>query len=140
MSDALRPKVGIGVLVLKDGKVLLGKRKGSHGDGQYASPGGHLEYGETFEACAARELLEETGLKVKHIRFQCAANILSYAPKHYVHIGMTADWESGEATVLEPEKCDSWGWYDIDALPSPIFEATMIGIESIKTGKTYFSL
>jgi 8-oxo-dGTP diphosphatase len=42
------PKVGIGVVVVKEGKILLGKRKGSHGNGEYAGPGGHLEYLESF--------------------------------------------------------------------------------------------
>ncbi len=42
-----RPKVGLGVLIFKDGKVLLGKRKGAHGEGTWCPPGGHLEFGET---------------------------------------------------------------------------------------------
>ncbi len=51
-----RPRVGIGVMVMKDGKVLLGKRKGSHGAGEYAWPGGHMEYMESFEDVAKREV------------------------------------------------------------------------------------
>jgi ADP-ribose pyrophosphatase YjhB (NUDIX family) len=43
-DDDLRPKVGVGVMVLKNGKVLIGKRKGAHGAGEWAWPGGHLEY------------------------------------------------------------------------------------------------
>jgi 8-oxo-dGTP diphosphatase len=57
-----RPKVGIGVAVVKKNFILLGKRKGSHGSGDWAFPGGHLEFGETPHECAYRELLEETGL------------------------------------------------------------------------------
>ncbi|MCA9327773.1 NUDIX domain-containing protein, partial [Candidatus Saccharibacteria bacterium] len=48
MSDS-RPQVGIGVFIIKDGQILLGRRKGSHGKGEYALPGGHLENGESFE-------------------------------------------------------------------------------------------
>jgi 8-oxo-dGTP diphosphatase len=83
-----RPKVGIGVMVLKDGKVLLGKRKGSHGIGEYSIPGGHLEHMESFEECAKRETLEETGIEVRNVRFVYLGNIKEYAPKHYVQIGM----------------------------------------------------
>ncbi|WP_134596929.1 NUDIX domain-containing protein, partial [Pseudomonas aeruginosa] len=39
------PQVGVGVLILRDGKVLLGRRKGSHGAGCWSAPGGHLELG-----------------------------------------------------------------------------------------------
>ena len=62
-----RPRVGVGVFVNKDGKILVGKRKGSHGAGTWALPGGHLEPGESFEACCKREVLEETGLTIKNI-------------------------------------------------------------------------
>jgi 8-oxo-dGTP diphosphatase len=86
-----KPKVGVGVMILKDGKVLLGKRKGSHGEGEYAFPGGHLEYMESFEDCARREVNEECGIEIKNIRFQFLANITKYAPKHYAHIGLLVD-------------------------------------------------
>ncbi len=44
-------------------------RKGSNGAGEYALPGGHLEVGEGWQACALREVLEETGLELPHARF-----------------------------------------------------------------------
>lgn len=135
-----RPKVGIGVMILKDGKVLLGKRKGSHGEGEHAFPGGHLEYMESFEECAKRETEEECGVETENVRFQFLANVTAYAPKHYVHVGLIADWKSGEPKILEPEKAESWAWYDINHLPKPLFEMTRLGIESHKTGKTYWDI
>ena len=78
-----RPKVGVGILIFKDGKILLHKRKGSHGAGEYAFPGGHLEYMESFEDCAKREIAEECGVEVVNIRFNYVANVAKYAPKHY---------------------------------------------------------
>ncbi len=133
-----RPKVGIGIMIVKNGKVLLGKRKGSHGEGEYASPGGHLEYMESFENCAKREIAEECGVNIKNIRFQFLLNLKKYAPKHYVHIGLIADWESGEPKTLEPDKSEPWKWYDIEKLPEPIFEACAFAVESYKTEKIYF--
>ncbi|MCR4323262.1 MAG: NUDIX domain-containing protein [Candidatus Azambacteria bacterium] len=137
MEEQNKPKVGIGIMILKDGKVLLGKRKGSHGEGEYSFPGGHLEYMESFEDCARREIAEECGIEVENIRFQLLANVLKYAPKHYVHIGMIADYVSGEPKVLEPEKCESWDWYSMDNLPQPLFEMCQQGIGCYKTGENY---
>ena len=59
------PKVGVGVLVVRDDQVLLCKRCGRHMNGLYAAPGGHLEYGESFVECASREVKEETGYDVQ---------------------------------------------------------------------------
>ena len=60
-----RPKVGVGVIVTKNSRVLLGKRKGAHGEATWCFPGGHLEFREKLEDCAKRETLEETGVKIK---------------------------------------------------------------------------
>ncbi len=136
-EEVSRPKVGVGVWIFKDGKLLLGKRKGSHGEGLYSSPGGHLEFGETLEECAARETKEETGMEIENIRLLCVSNILAWEGKHYVDIGMVADWKSGEPEVLEPQKCEGWDWYDIDNLPEPQFESVQHYKESLKTGKIY---
>lgn len=133
-----KPKVGVGVMILKDGKVLLGRRKGSHGSGEYAFTGGHLEYMESFEECAKRETREEAGIEIKNVRFNCISNITSHKPKHYVHIGVVADWESGEPKVMEPDKREDWGWYDLDNLPSPLFDFCVFEIEAYKTGEKYF--
>jgi len=124
-------------MIMKDGKVLLGKRKGSHGEGEYSFPGGHLEYMESFGECARRETREECGIEIDNIRFQFLSNVIKYAPKHYVHIGLTADYKNGEPKVLEPEKCESWDWYAIDDLPQPIFEMCQQGIDCYKTGENY---
>ena len=135
-----KPKVGIGIMIIKDRKVLLGKRRGSHGEGEYAFPGGHLEYMESFEDCAKRETKEECGIEITNIRFQFLSNVTKYAPKHYVHIGLIADWKSGEPKVLEPEKCESWDWHGIDKLPEPLFEMCRQGIHCYKLGENYLDI
>jgi 8-oxo-dGTP diphosphatase len=133
-----RPKVGVGVLVFKDGKILLGKRRWKHGDGEYAFPGGHVEYMQSFEDCARAETLEEAGVKIKNIRFSCVANSNFYPPRHEVYIGMIADWESGEPRSLDDERIVGWDWYDLDNLPSPLFKFCDLSIDSYKTGKFYY--
>ncbi len=136
-----RPKVGIGLLLVKDGKILLAKRKGSLGKDEYGGPGGKMELLETFEETVLRELAEEAGdeIKIKNIRFLCLTNMRRYAPEHYVDIGMVAEWMSGEPRQMEPEKLGPWNWYDIDNLPQPLFCAEPNYIEAYKTGKTYFA-
>jgi 8-oxo-dGTP diphosphatase len=101
-------------MVLKNGKVLIGKRKGAHGAGEWAWPGGHLEYMESFEDCARREVMEETGIEIHNIRFLRLMNLKEYAPKHYVDIGLVAEWLSGEPKVTEPDNVEGW-----DAAPLP---------------------
>lgn len=132
-----QPRVGVGVMILKDGRVLLGKRKGSHGAGEYAFPGGHLEYMESFEDCARRETREECGVEIDNIRFQFVANLTQYKPKHYAHIGLIADWKSGDAKVLEPDKCEGWQWHDLNSLPE-MFGPCKLAFEAYKSGKNYF--
>lgn len=121
MRDKSTVKVGIGVMILKNGKVLLGKRKGSHGEGEYAFPGGHFEFGESFEECAKRETLEETGMKIKNVRFLLLSNIKTWSKKHYVHIGLIADWERGLPEIKEQNKTEGWEWYGLNNLPEPLF-------------------
>ncbi|KAF7122589.1 hypothetical protein CNMCM5793_000614 [Aspergillus hiratsukae] len=110
----MNPRVGVGVVVLnKEGKIILGKRKGSHGAGTWAFPGGHLEFGESFEACAVREVLEETGLSVHDVRFLTVTNdVMEAEGKHYitVYVGAIVKEDNAQPQILEPEKCDEWRW------------------------------
>ncbi|KKQ79681.1 MAG: Nudix hydrolase 1, partial [Parcubacteria group bacterium GW2011_GWC2_38_7] len=57
-------KVGLGVIIIRDNKVLLGLRQGSHGAGEWAYPGGKVEFGETIFEAAIRETKEEAGIDI----------------------------------------------------------------------------
>ncbi|KAK8167780.1 7,8-dihydro-8-oxoguanine triphosphatase NUDT15 [Phyllosticta citrichinensis] len=118
------PRVGVGVFILnKSGAFIAGLRKGNHGSGTWALPGGHLEFGESLEECAAREVLEETGLTIdrEHIRFLTATNsVWKDEGLHYVTVFMTAILkdEGVEPQIMEPEKCEAWQWVEYEELIS----------------------
>jgi 8-oxo-dGTP diphosphatase len=117
-----RPQVGVGAIIQKDGKVLLGKRRGSHGAGSWSFPGGHLEFGESVEDCLRREVLEEVGITVKNIRMGPFTNdVFANEQRHYVTLFALADYDSGHVAVREPEKCETWQWFPWDRLPKPLF-------------------
>lgn len=117
------PRVGVGVFIWKDGKFLMGKRLGSHGADTWSIPGGHLEFGESWEQTATREALEETGLAVTNIRFLAITNdIFEKENKHYITIWVECDWLRGEPTITEPDKWIDQQWRDFKSLPSPLFE------------------
>src|SRR3990167_8799831 len=104
-----QPGVGVGVCVRKDGKVLMGKRKGGLMPGTWALPGGRLDMNEELEACAVREIREETGIEIKNTRFITFTNdIAKEAGMHYLTLFYEAGWKSGEPEVLEPNKCEEW--------------------------------
>ncbi|MED6138732.1 Nudix (Nucleoside diphosphate linked moiety X)-type motif 1 [Stylosanthes scabra] len=122
------PRVAVVVFILKGKSVLLGRRRSSVGDSTFALPGGHLEFGESFEDCAAREVREETGLEVGKLELLTVTNnVFLEEPKkyHYVTIFMRAVLGANEAEQvpqnLEPEKCDGWEWYQWSHLPNPLF-------------------
>lgn len=115
-------RVGVGVLIVRDGRVLLGRRLGSHGAGTWAPPGGHLEFGETVEDCARREAAEETGLALGDVaRGPYTVDAFPAEGRHYVTLFVVAACEAGEPRALEPAKCAAWSWHDWRALPSPLF-------------------
>ena len=117
-----RPHVGIAVMVVKDNRVLLGKRKNAHGSGTWAFPGGHLEFNESIETCAKREVLEETGIQIKNLRYGPYTNdIFTDEDKHYVTLFVTADYDSGTPMVKEPHKCEKWGWFQWPPNVKPCF-------------------
>ncbi|GAU34379.1 hypothetical protein TSUD_217190 [Trifolium subterraneum] len=123
------PRVAVVVFLLKDRSILLGRRRSSVGDATFALPGGNLEFGESFEECAAREVKEETGLDLGQNKIEYLTvtnNVFLEQPKkcHYVTIFMRVVLDAQEKQIvqnLEPEKCDGWDWFDLENLPQPLF-------------------
>ena len=117
------PKIGVGVLIFNGENVLLGKRKSSHGIDTWSAPGGHLEFQESFEDCAIREVKEETDLTIENPEFLAVTNdIFEDEDKHYVTIFMVAHYpEDQPVKNMEPDKTASWEWIDVKKLPSKLF-------------------
>lgn len=138
MNDKKVPQTVIGVLVFKNGKVLLGKRKRGDGAGEYAGPGGRLKFGETLEKCAERKVLEETSMKVKNVKIVALTNALHWKDAHYIDIEAVAEWESGELQVMDGTMVDGWAWYDTNNLPEPLIIGDKNGLEALENGKFYF--
>lgn len=121
-KSKLLPKVGIGVLIFNDNKVLLGQRINSHGGNTWCPPGGHLDFAESWEDCARRETSEEAGIEISQPKFLGAFNDLFIENnKHYVTLMMGAKYLSGKVQVKEPDKCASWQWFSYQELPKPLF-------------------
>lgn len=123
-DDAPRmPAVGVGVIVEREGRVLLARRKNDPGKGTWAPPGGHLDFGEEPEACAAREVEEETGLRIGRPRFRALTNdVFPENGAHYVSLWMDASFAAGEAWEKSKREMEGLGWFAWEDLPEPLFE------------------
>ena len=117
-----KPQIGTGIIITRNNQVLLIKRKGPHGAGTWSTPGGHLEFGETPEQCAAREAREEVGMEVVEARFRALTNdVFEDEGRHYITIWMDCKTSSQEPFIAAEEEVAELGWFAWDALPSPLF-------------------
>lgn len=130
--------VGVNIFIVRDGKLLLGKRKNAYGAGTWGLPGGHLEFGESVKKAAARELEEETGLRADNFAFVNVINDL-HNDQHYLQIGFLAEGvENTEPILKEPDRTEEWKWFDLDNLPKEIFSSHVKQIQAFRE-KSYFS-
>jgi 8-oxo-dGTP diphosphatase len=138
--------VGFGVAVIRDGKVLLGRRhddpekasSAMHGEGTWTMPGGKLDFGESFEEGAARELAEETGLAADVSAFELVSLANNRLPDaHFVTVGLKCQSSSGEPQVMEPDEITEWRWFPLGALPSPVFPPSQQILDALADGKLY---
>ncbi len=113
----------------------MGRRTSSlaHGRFSYGWTGGHLEFGETPVEAARREAREEAGIELGELRLLCINNIIRY-DRHYLDIEFVGRIVAGEPRVLLPDEMDSWTWYDLDQVPSPMFEPARLALEAYRTG------
>jgi len=131
-------RVGVAVLVRRGDAFLIGRRKGSHGAGTWSVPGGHLELGETVEACAQRELKEECGIcvPIRRVKLMPTTPPLTVFPQKdggasYITVYTLVDVRPmQEAELREPNKCSAWVWADT-LWPEPLFEPLRAFTENV---------
>ena len=119
---AVEAQNGVGAVVVRGGRVLLGRRLSVHGRGTWSFPGGRPEPGETPVATAIRDLREETGLVAHGGRV--VAETLDGFPESRLLFRtrlVVLDDVRGEAWPREPDKTAAWRWCDWRVLPQPLF-------------------
>jgi 8-oxo-dGTP diphosphatase len=122
MVNESSPRVGIGVFVVRDARFVMGERRGAHGAGTWSLPGGHLEFGESFEDAAAREVQEETGLTLLDLHPAAVTNDVFIADgRHYVTVWMIGTCADGEPEVREPDRFVRHAWFAWESLTGPLF-------------------
>jgi len=111
------PYVGVGCIVIRDGQLLLVQNQ----RGFWSTPGGHLDFGESPDVCAARETLEETGISVANVEFVAITNdVLADAGRHYLTVWMRGDADSAPARIGDAAEINQLGWFAPGNLPRPM--------------------
>ena len=110
-----RPRVGSAVVVLKDGKILLGERNKKNANGYWVLPGGGVEWGETIMEAAVREIKEETNLDIEILKFICHKEVIAtHADYHTVVFFYLAKPKNTEIKVSD-DLSDA-GFFSIDEI------------------------
>jgi 8-oxo-dGTP diphosphatase len=119
------PFLGVSAVVVREQLVLVGQRRGSHGDGSWAFPGGKVDPGEHPEDAVRRELHEETGLDAISVEpIGWTSDIIDPEHLHYITLHHRAVVGPGEPRVIEPDKVREWRWVSFDEIPQPRFGPT----------------
>lgn len=124
----------VAVLIRHGDRILLNKRRNNRGAGSWAPIVGHMQFGESPEQCAIREVREETGIEIANVKFRVITNdVFEAEHEHYITIWMEADHVSGEPHVNAPDEESDVQWFNWDALPEPLF----LSLQHVLDGKTY---
>jgi 8-oxo-dGTP diphosphatase len=113
--------IGFGVATVSNGQILLGYQTRSYENPCWALPGGKLDKGEMIIDAVKREVKEECGIDVIEAEFLTYFEDLR-KDTHIISLVAKVNEFSGKATVLEPEKCQKWQWFDFNELPDELNE------------------
>jgi len=129
--SARAPGVGCGAAIVRDGKLLLVKRRKAPEAGHWNLPGGKVDWGERAADAAKREIREETGLEIEIISLLDIVEMIGLDDQHWVSPTYLARAVAGEARNLEPEKAEAVVWAPLDAPPQPLATAARVAIEKL---------
>lgn len=130
--------VGGGVLVFNEkNEVLLMRRSGTRNEnGYWSKPGGGIEYGEKAISAMKRELKEEAGISIDIWGYlPHTDHIIKKDAQHWVAFNYLGKLKSGTARIMESDKCDGIGWFDLKQLPKKIQQTTRESIKNYLAGK-----
>jgi ADP-ribose pyrophosphatase YjhB (NUDIX family) len=126
------PRVGCGVAMVQDGKILLMRRLNAPEAGHWGIAGGKIDLYETAPQAAAREIAEELGVAVVADRLLCFVDQIDrQAGTHWVSPVYLAERFEGEPAIQEPHKHADLGWFDLDALPAPLTAAAAAAVQAL---------
>jgi 8-oxo-dGTP diphosphatase len=115
------PGLGVGLAILRDGKLLLCRRMKAPEAGYWNIVGGKVDHMEPAAEAARREAEEETGLSIGPVTYLgVTEQIIPADGQHWVSLLYKATETEGEPQLTEPDKLSEIGWYDLDALPEPL--------------------
>lgn len=130
------PRVGVGGLIVQDGKILLLLRVKPPEAGCWGIPGGKVEWFETVEEALLRELLEEVGIEGKIVRLLCLTNhILKDEAAHWVSPAFLVEIASGQPRNREPGSSRDVKWFALDDLPERLTLTARNAITAYTAGK-----
>ena len=137
--NEMKPRVGCAIMLMKDGKVLLGKRHDDpekadsrlHGEGTWTMPGGGMDFHENPKDCARREALEETGIEAGDMELISVTNDKVH-DAHFVTLGFICSDFRGEPKVMEPDEITEWKWFAVDDVPEKLFFPTRKILENYR--------
>lgn len=129
------PGLGVGLVILRDRKILLYKRMRAPEAGHWSIVGGKVDFMEPAEAAARREAEEETGLEIRRIKLIGSAELITPSDnQHWISLLYVADEFSGEPRLTEPDKLSDFGWFDRSELPEPLSAFAKAAIEALPVG------
>lgn len=119
------------IVLVSRGDELLLVRKPEWPPGYYSIPSGFCDFGECLEECASREVEEETGIRIRNLRY---VGSQSWPFPGQLMIGFTAEYAGGEI-VVDRSELEEAGWFRRDAMPPTFSSGSIAGWIMEKFGK-----